>query len=176
MGTSVNKTGMVKNKPNLSTTSSEAAAARMVTTNLNRILPNKKWTTMASTMSQTKLYQRLAAVQQRRIDDEKVVAIALAKRATTAMAHTKNLTSLKVGNPIVNTKVTTKTATATATATIETTPNNSDITTPFVGRGQCLEEKTLYQQLAAIQQRKINDEKVGVMALAKRAVTTMTHT
>ena len=225
--TSVNKTGMVKNKPNFSTTSSEAAAARMVTANLNRILPNKKWTTMASTIQpRTKLYQRLAAVQQRRINDEKVVAIALAKRATTAMAHTKNLTSLKAGNPIVNTKVTTKTATA--TATIETTPNNSDITTPFVGRGQCLEEKTLYQQLAAlqqrnindtkrtiyqndviltmyqklgtiqqrkikelningaeavifqrlaaIQQRKSNDEKVVVMALAKRPATTMTHT
>merc|ERR1712238_469458 len=130
------------------------------------------------TLEETAIYLKIAAIQ-RKENDEKVVAIALAKRAafvmresimraTLAKTNTKNPTTTK----IKKVKVSTKSPPA-YTIAFKVPPNNSCITLPSMRRIRTLQETLLHQKLAAIQQRKMNDDKVVAMALAKRVATSM---
>merc|ERR1712238_92183 len=140
-----------------------------------KVPPNNSCITLPSmrrirTLQETLLHQKLAAIQQRKMNDDKVVAMALAKRAATSMDNIETLIKTKEKKARIDTDVT-------ATATIvETVPSNSGIILPPLRRGTTVKETTIYQKLAIIQQRKFNDEKVVAMALAKRAATSMVHT
>merc|ERR1712161_70671 len=116
---------------------------------------------MGTTVKETTIYQKLAIIQQRKFNDEKVVAMALAKRAATSIARTKTLSTTKAKKARVDTKVlakvtatsiSTSTTKATVTATA-TTSSNSCITLPSMGRGRTLEETAIYLKIAAIQRK-----------------------
>merc|ERR1712238_641564 len=140
-----------------------------------KVPPNNSCITVPSmrrirTLQETLLHQKLAAIQQRKMNDDKVVAMALAKRAATSMDNIETLIKTKEKKARIDTDVT-------ATAIIvETVPSNSGIILPPLRRGTTVKETTIYQKLAIIQQRKFNDEKVVAMALAKRAATSIART
>merc|ERR1712238_319906 len=124
-------------------------------------------------------------IQQRKMNDDKVVAMALAKRAATSIARTKTLSTTKAKKARVDTKVlakvtaistsTTK-ATVTATAT-ESTSGNSCITLPSMGRGRTLEETAIYLKIAAIQRKEnICGYRAKRAALAKTNTKNLTTT
>merc|ERR1712238_253190 len=140
-----------------------------------KVPPNNSCITLPSmrrirTLQETLLHQKLAAIQQRKMNDDKVVAMALAKRAATSMDNIETLIKTKEKKARIDTDVT-------ATATIvEIVPSNNGIILPPLRRGTTVKETTIYQKLAIIQQCKFNDEKVVAMALAKRAATSIART
>merc|ERR1712238_563042 len=161
-----------------------ATIVETVPSNSGIILPPLR---RGTTVKETTIYQKLAIIQQRKINDEKVVAMALAKRAATSMVHTKTLSTTKAKKARVDTKVlakvtatsistsTTK-ATVTATAT-ESTSGNSCITLPSMGRGRTLEETAIYLKIAAIQRKEnICGYRAKRAALAKTNTKNLTTT
>merc|ERR1712238_173456 len=87
-----------------------AIIVETVPSNSGIILPPLR---RGTTVKETTIYQKLAIIQQRKFNDEKVVAMALAKRAATSIARTKTLSTTKAKKARVATPTTTATATAT---------------------------------------------------------------